>query len=282
MDVSTATTTLNDGRVIPLLALGVYQIKEGKDTFQSVSNAFSFGVRHIDSAALYGNEKSVGEAIEASKVKRSNLFITTKLWVLDFEIGQNPYQFARDEAEISIKKLGSIPDLYLIHSPHHGKQNRLAFYRALCDMKTEGKLKSIGVSNYGVQHINEIVAAKLPLPAVNQIECHPFLQQNKIVKHCEKLGIKIQAYSPLARAKKRVMSNSTLQKIGKKYGKTVAQILIRWSLEKGFITLPKSVHSERIKENSLVFDFSLSESDMKELALLDEGLHTGWDPTTVK
>ncbi|CAE8586440.1 unnamed protein product [Polarella glacialis] len=191
------------------------------------------------------------------------------------------YRYATEQTEKSLQRLGTYADLYLMHSPHHPSQ-RLEMWRALEDLKKAGKIRSIGVSNYGVQHIEELI--KCPrlsiVPAVNQVEIHPFLLREEISQYCASKGILIEAYSPLAKAEK--MNDRTLLQIGKQYGKSTAQVMIRWSIQKGYITLPKSENPERIHQNSLVFDFELSPADMKTLNSLDIHMTTGWDPTTMK
>jgi len=275
---STTKRTLNDGTSIPVIALGVYQTTPGKEAYNSVREALRTGYRHIDSAKLYNNEQDVGKAVKDSGLNREEIFITTKLWSLDYD-GNDPYDFVMQAAEESLKKLDTYIDLYLIHSPHN-KEARLGFWKALEDLKKEGRIKSIGVSNYGIHHIQEILDEGLTPPAVNQVEIHPFLRRDELVQFCKEKNIIIEAYSPLAKAMK--MDDKTLVDISKKYKKSPAQILIRWSLQKEYITLPKSSNPIRIKENSEVFDFEIKEEDMNLLDTLDEQFCTGWDPTTIK
>lgn len=277
--VTTASLRLNDNTEIPLVGLGVYQTEPGEETYTACLSALKAGYRHIDSASLYDNETAVGRAVKDSNIPREEIYITTKLWALSYNKGEDPYDFAKREAKESMERLGTYIDLYLIHSPHH-KKERLEFWRAMIDLQKEGKVKSIGVSNFGKHHIDEFVENSAVIPSVNQIELHPFLTQESIVSHCAKHKIAIEAYSPLARAEH--MDDEVLNGIAKRLGKSVAQVMIRWSLQKGYITLPKSSKPTRIIENSIVFDFELSQDDMKLIASLSKYVdHTGWDPTTL-
>lgn len=282
MEPATVTNSfmkLNDGNSIPVLGLGVYQTPPGDVTYEAVKEALQAGYRHIDSAAFYGNEADVGRAVRDSGLPREDLFITTKLWSMDLR--GDGYDYAIKKAENSLKQLGTYIDLYLVHSPHHPKE-RLNIWRALEDLKQSGKVRSIGVSNYGIHHLEELLNLKTTrvVPAVNQVELHPFLQREKLVEFCFSKGICVQAYSPLAKAKR--MNHPTLLELERKYKKTPAQLMIRWGLQKGYVSLPKSQRAERIRENSSIFDFEISEEDMKVLDLLDIQLTTGWDPTKMK
>ena len=274
---STNVVELNDGTKIPRIGLGVYQTTPGKEAYDSCREALRVGYRHIDSAKLYRNEEDVGKAIRDSGLPREDVYITTKLWALDYRQGEDPYEFAMRAAKKSLERLGTYIDLYLIHSPHNANE-RLQFWKALEDLKKSGKVKSIGVSNYGVHHIQEILDHGSIVPAVNQVEIHPFLRRDDLVAFCKEHGIVIEAYSPLAKAQK--MNDPTLIRIGKKHSKSAAQVMIRWSIQKDYVTLPKSSNPERIKQNSLVFDFELDEEDMEMLDGQDAHFVTGWDPTT--
>lgn len=269
------TIHLNQGIDIPILGLGVYQSPAGNETRRSVTDALAAGYRHIDTARIYGNEADVGAAVRASNVAREDVFVTTKLWESD-----QGYETAIAACNESLRLMGlDYVDLYLIHWPVPGK--RLDSWRALETLLQEGKCRAIGVSNYMVPHLEELLSVARVLPAVNQIEMSPYVYGSRraIVSYCEANAIAIEAYSPLTKARK--LNDRKLRKIASRYGKTTAQVLIRWGLEKGFIVLPKSNMPERIRENADVFDFSLSPTDMAILDGFDENLVTGWDPTTV-
>jgi len=269
-----AKLKMNNGLEIPVLGLGVYRTEPGESTSNSVSSALKIGYRHIDTARLYGNEESVGKAIRESGIPRNQIFVTTKLWDSD-----HGYDSTIAACEKSLKKLDiEYIDLYLIHSPNPGKEKRLSSWKAMEKMVEEGKVKSIGVSNYGIHHLKELFDSKPKiLPAVNQVEIHPWLTRNKIVDYCQENNIIVEAYSPLTKGQK--LNDPTLKKMASKYNKSTAQILIRYGIDRGMVTLPKSVHENRIKDNAEVFDFKLDNEDMKTLNSLDVYLVTGWDPT---
>ncbi|CAG8511466.1 2648_t:CDS:2 [Ambispora leptoticha] len=270
-----STATLNSGHKIPLLGLGVYQAPPGVTTERAISWALKAGYRHIDTAALYGNEADVGIAIASSGIPRSEIFVTTKIWNSD-----QGYSTTLRAAESSLAKLQTdYIDLLLLHSPLPGKKKRRESYLALQELVAFGKAKSIGVSNYGVHHLTEMLDdPEITIkPAVNQIEVHPWLLRNDIVTFCRENDIIVEAYSPLTKGLK--LRDRTLVKIAKKYHKSPAQILIRWSLQNNFVTLPKSVHKERIIENANVYDFKIEDEDIESLNELDEYFVTGWDPT---
>ncbi|KAF9110709.1 hypothetical protein BGX27_005994 [Mortierella sp. AM989] len=266
--------TLSNGRPIPLLGLGVYLIEPGKATEDAVLWALQAGYRHIDTASIYRNEVSVGNAIRKSGIPREQIFVTTKLFDRD-----HGFDSALAACERSLEKLGlDYVDLYLIHSPNPGAERRHESWNALQKLVALGKVKSIGVSNYGVHHLKELLGSNPTIrPVVNQIEVHPWLARREIVTFCESQNIAIEAYSPLSRGHK--LQDPVVNKIAVKYSKSPAQILIRWSLQKGYIVLPKSSHKERIEQNSEVFDFDLADGDMDILDSLDEGYVSGWDPT---
>eukprot|EP00948_MAST-09A_sp_MAST-9A-sp1_P002639 g2639.t1 len=273
-NVTTATLPLNDGTFIPRVALGVYQSAPGKTTYNAVLAALKLGYRHIDTAHLYGNEKDVGRAVRDSGIPRAEIYITTKLWPdMDGE-PKSGYDAAIKAGLASQKRLGTYIDLYLIHSPVWEKE-RVNAWCGLQELVKRKVVRSIGVSNYGVHHLKELLADKRTtiVPAVNQIELHPFLRHDDIERFCASNKILIEAYSPLAKAKK----FKDVPRV--KAGKTPAQIMLRWGLQRNYIILPKSVNTKRIEENSLLFDWSLSADAMKKLNSLDEYYTTGWDPT---
>lgn len=268
-------TTMRTNRKIPSIGLGVYQSAPGESTQNAVLAAFAAGYRHIDTASIYNNEADVGDAIARSGLDRNEIFVTTKLWNDD-----HGYDNALQALDRSLDKLGlDYVDLYLIHWPV--PHVRLDSWRALERMTLDGRVRDIGVSNYLVRHIDEILDHAPVVPAVNQIELSPYNYGTRLdtVEKCRASGILLEAYSPLTKARK--LDDPLLAEIGAAHGKTAAQVLIRWALEHGFVVLPKSVKVNRIEENFNVFDFSLSDAEMERLNSLDEGLVTGWDPAEV-
>jgi len=256
---------------MPLIGLGVYQ---NYDTAASCVEAFKAGYRHIDSAQVYRNEAHVGEAVRESGVPREELFLTTKC-----VSKTHGYESTLTGVDASLQKFGlDYLDLFLIHDPFSGKVRRLDTYRALLECQKAGKLRSIGVSNYGIKHLQEILDCDLEMPSVNQIELHPFCQQKDIVNYCQEHSIFVQAYSPLVRAKR--MDNPVIIRLAEKHDQDPAQILIRWSLQKGFSPLPKSANPDRIRSNILVYDFHLDDEDMAALDALDQGKNGAvtWNP----
>ncbi len=266
--VSTAFVSLNSGARIPQLGLGVWQA--GGATKTAVATALGAGYRHVDTAAVYGNEAPVGSAIAESGIPRSEVFVTTKLW------NQNHgYDAALRAFDTSLQRLRlDYVDLYLIHWPVPGL--RLESWRALEELHASRRARSIGVSNFMVPHLEELSGVAKVLPAVNQIELTPFLQRRDTVELCKKLGIRLEAYSPLTRGQR--LSHPVVVGIAQALQRTAAQVLLRWGIQKGFVVLPKSVKRERILENAAVFDFQLDDSAMGRLDALEEGLVTGWNP----
>ncbi|KAG0084222.1 hypothetical protein BGZ92_010087 [Podila epicladia] len=266
---------LSNARQIPLLGLGVYATEPGKATEDAVLWALQAGYRHIDTAAIYGNEASVGNAIRKSGIPREQIFVTTKLYEDD-----QGFEKALEACDLSLEKLGlDYIDLYLIHSPLMGAELRNESWNALQKLVAQGKVKSIGVSNYGVHHLKELLGSNPTIrPVVNQIEVTPFNTRTDIVSFCESQNIAVEAYSPLSQGHK--LQDPTLLKIATKYSKSPAQVLIRWSLQKGFIVIPKSANKGRIEQNADVFDFDLADGDMNVLDSLNENFVAEWDPTT--
>uniref|UniRef100_A0A061RJ65 2,5-diketo-D-gluconate reductase A n=1 Tax=Tetraselmis sp. GSL018 TaxID=582737 RepID=A0A061RJ65_9CHLO len=271
--------TLNDGNVIPQIGFGVCQLSPGEETYQAVSRALVVGYRNIDTASIYGNEADVGRAVRDSGIPRESIFITSKLWTIPMET--DGYNYALREAEASLRRLQTYIDLYLIHSPHHPLE-RVNFWRALELLKKSDKVRSIGVSNFGVHHLQELLQSSecSILPAVNQIEFHPFFQRYEIEEFCKLNQIQLQAWAPLARAKK--LDHPVLKHIADYHGKTAAQVLIRFSIDKGYVPLPRTSRKEKIRENFEVFDFTLSEAELEALDDLDERLIVGWDPVKLQ
>jgi methylglyoxal/glyoxal reductase len=266
--------TLSHGGPLPLLGLGVYRSKPGKETRRAVEWALEWGYRHIDTAAAYGNEADVGRAVRASGLPRSDVFVTTKLFNPDH--GFDPALAAFDA---SLQRLAlDYVDLYLIHWPVEGL--RLESWRALEQIQRTGRARAIGVSNYLVPHLEELLDRCEIKPAVNQIELHPFILRTRsdTVEFCRKHEIVIESYSPLTKARR--LDHPVVERIATGHGKTSAQVLIRYCLDHDTVVLPKSAHRDRIRENADVFDFSLTAAELLALDALDEGLATGWDPTT--
>jgi len=259
-----SSARLPGGHQIPLLGLGVYQ---NYDAGTSVLQALEAGYRHIDSAQAYRNEEAVGQGISRASVKREDIFVTSKV------TGRNQgYQSALRSVDKSLEKFGlDYLDLFLIHDPYPGKSKRLETYKALLEARDEGKIRNVGVSNYGIHHLKEIAEAGFEAPAVNQIQLHPFCQQREIVDYCQKNDIIVQAYSPLIQARRGMFDHPAIMAIADKHGKDNAQVLIRWSLQKGWVTLPKSSDPKRIISNAAVYGFELDEKDMEDLDSLDRG-----------
>ena len=265
--------TLNNGVMIPRLGLGVYQSSPGQVTQKAVEYALKIGYRHIDTARIYNNESDVGSALRNSGIRREDVFITTKLWNSD-----QGYETALKACDASLKRLGlKYLDLYLIHWPV--QETRDESWKALAQLLKEGKTRAIGVSNYTVRHLTELLEQSDTVPLVNQVEFSPFLYQKQLLDYCEKNKIQLEAYSPLTQGEK--LNHPKIQQIAKKHNKTPAQVLIRWSLQHNLITIPKSVREERIKENSQVFDYNLTNEDMRILDSLDENFRNSWDPTNM-
>ncbi|ETI23251.1 hypothetical protein G647_05050 [Cladophialophora carrionii CBS 160.54] len=253
---------------IPRLGFGVYQ-SPASVCVQSCLSALQAGYRHIDSAQFYANEHEVGEAVRKSGLSRSEVFITTKILSAGGSV-EKSYQKCLDSVEKIDPGRDGYVDLFLIHSPNAGSAKRKEMWQALEKLYEKGKVKSIGVSNFGVGHIEELKEyAKVWPPHVNQIELHPFCQQRTCVEYCQKNGIVVEAYSPLVRNYK--ANDETLVSLAKKHSKTTAQILIRYCLQKDWVPLPKSDNPDRIKQNADVYDFQLSQEDMDTLDGLDQG-----------
>lgn len=272
--ISVATVKLNDGNEIPQVALGVYKAPNGQETEDAVTAALDAGYRHIDSAARYANEEACGRAIrrwlEKTGTPREEVYVCSKLWDSD-----HGYEATFNALCLSLEKLGlDYLDLYLIHSPAEDEEKRLESWRALETAKRLGKVRSIGVSNFGASQLESLVDNAKVVPAVNQVEVHPFCQREPLVELCDKYGIKIEAYSPLARGNK--LEDPTIGAIAAKYGKTPAQILLNWNAARGNVVLPKSLTPARIQSNLESFDFELAPEDIATInALGSENYVTG-------
>jgi len=263
--------TLNNGVEIPRLGLGVYQSPPGRITQYAVRYALNIGYRHIDTAYIYGNESDVGKAVHESGIQREEVFVTTKLW----NTNQLGYESALQACKESLQRLRlNYVDLYLIHWPVHGiGNNTIEIWKAMVHLLIDGKARAIGVSNFSIDDLRDILQDSDVVPAVNQVEFHPFLYQKDLLSFCEKNSIQIEAYSPLTRGMR--LNHPAIVDIAKRYdNKTPAQILIRWSLQHNLVVIPKSIHEDRILENSQVFDFELAAEDMNLLDSLNENLQT--------
>lgn len=254
--------TLNNGVEMPILGFGVFQVTNLDECEQSVLNAIETGYRLIDTAASYGNETAVGNAIKKSNVPREELFITTKLWVED-----TGYEKTKKAFEKSLNKLQlDYLDLYLIHQPYgdiHGS------WRAMEELYKAGKIKAIGISNFHPDRVVDLMAFNEIVPAVNQIETHPFNQQIETQKFLQENNIQIQSWASFAEGKNDLFKNELLASIGKKYNKSIAQVVLRWLTQRGVAVIPKSVKKERMIENKNVFDFELSAEDINAIQTLD-------------
>jgi diketogulonate reductase-like aldo/keto reductase len=269
-DVTHATLPLNSGASIPQVGLGVWQIPKGAPCRNAVLAALKHGYRHVDTARIYGNERDVGEAIRESGIPRAEVFVTTKLWNDD-----QGYDSTLEAFDASLERLGlEYIDLYLIHWPVPGK--RKESWRALEKLHRDKRAKAIGVSNFLVPHLTELLQDAEIVPAANQIELSPFLQHRETRAFCKEKGIVVEAYSPLTRGEK--LRDPRLAKIAGRVKKTPAQVMLRWGVQHGLVVLPKSANAGRIAENAGLFDFELDADAMKELDALEEGLATGWDP----
>jgi diketogulonate reductase-like aldo/keto reductase len=266
-----STVTLNNGVEMPLFGLGVWQIPAGPATQRAVTTALRTGYRLIDTAKFYGNEADVGVAVRESGLPRDEVFITTKLWNND-----HGFDAALKAFEASRKRLGfPSVDLYLIHWPVPGERKET--WRALERILKDGTARAIGVSNYTIPHLEELLASSGVVPAVNQVELSPFLAQKPLIEFCRRRGIAVEAYSPLTKGHR--LGDKRLKAVAQRYGKSVVQILIRWGLQQGIIEIPKSAKPDHIKENAAVFDFEIRPEDMRALDSLSEDLHVAWDPT---
>jgi 2,5-diketo-D-gluconate reductase A len=268
--------TLNNGVAMPQLGLGVWQTKDGAEVERAVSVAIDSGYRLIDTAAVYGNEEGVGRAIAASNVPREELFITTKLWNAD-----QGYDNTLNAFEKSISRLGlNYVDLYLIHWPVPAKDKYIDTWRALEKLYADGKIRAIGVSNFTVEYLEKLLNETTIVPAVNQIELHPRMTQGRLRAYCAHNDIAIESYSPLGGTGGDLLDEPTLTKLADTYGKSPAQIVLRWHIQHGLIVIPKSVTPERIKQNIDVFDFELSDDDMTTIDHLNTDTRIGSDPET--
>ena len=258
------TIHLNNGVEMPLEGFGVFQVTDSDVCRKSVLAAIGSGYRLIDTAAAYMNEEAVGEAIKESGVNRNDLFITTKLWTQDAS-----YDGAKKAFQTSLENLGlDYLDLYLIHQPvgdYYGA------YRAMEELYKEGRVRAIGVCNFYPERLTDLAIHAEVIPAVNQVELHPFFQQEKAIRNMKDLGIQPEAWGPFAEGKHGIFTHPVLTAIGEKYGKSAAQVALRWNVQRCVVVIPKSTHRERMEQNIDIWDFSLSDEDMAEIAKLDIG-----------
>jgi len=269
---------LNNGVEMPILGFGVFQVRDLAECERSVADAIETGYRLIDTAQSYGNEEAVGKAIKSSGVKREELFITTKLW-----IQSNGYERTKKAFENSLKKLQlDYLDLYLIHQPFGDVYGE---WKAMQELYKEGKARAIGVSNFHPDRLIDLIIHNDVIPAVNQIETHPFHQQIETQKFLQENNVQIESWGPFAEGKNNLFQNELLASIGKKYNKTIAQVVIRWLTQRGVVAIPKSVRKERMEENFNIFDFELSNDDMEAIKTLDTNASLFFDhrdPAMVK
>lgn len=265
-------TRLKNGHEIPLIGFGTYKIDDPALAVQTVQTALSAGYRLLDTAAFYGNEEFVGQALRQSGLKRKDVFLSSKVWNDCHGYDETLHAF-----DTSLQKLGTdYLDLYLIHWP---KDKNVQTWQALETLYKEGRVKAIGVSNFKEHHLDEIMQSADITPMVNQVEFHPLFQQKTLKAYCQRLDIKLEAWSPLMRGE--ALKPAVIGTLAKKYGKTPSQIVLRWDIQHDVIPLPKSSHLSRMKENLGVFDFELSEADMAQIDALDQGKHLGADPDNV-
>ncbi len=263
-------TVLNNGLEMPWLGFGVFKVPDGEVVEQAIGHALKTGYRSLDTAAIYGNERGVGRAMRESGVPREDIFLTTKVWNEDQRGRRTMAAF-----EESLERLGTdYVDLYLIHWPVKGRYKET--WKVLEEIYRSGRARAIGVSNFLVNHLEDLLADAEIVPAVDQVEFHPRLLQPHLLKFCREHGIQVEAWSPLAQGQ--VISEPQVRALAAKYQKTPAQIVLRWDLQHQVVTIPKSINPNRIAENAQIFDFELSQEDMDALDALDAGQRVGSDP----
>ena len=264
------TTTLNNGVKMPWLGFGVFKVKDGEEVVNAVKTALEAGYRSIDTAKVYNNESGVAQGIRESGIAREDLFITTKVWNSDQGYESTLAAFEESMQRLELEYL----DLYLIHWPVKGKYKDT--WRALEKLYKEGRVRAIGVSNFQIHHLEDLLMDATVKPAINQVELHPLLTQKELRDYCSKHEIQIEAWSPLAKGN--LMEHPLLQNIAAKYGKSPAQIILRWDLQNGIVTIPKSVTPERIRTNTELYNFELTTEEIEQIHALNENKRFGADP----
>jgi diketogulonate reductase-like aldo/keto reductase len=263
-------TILNNGLEMPILGFGVYQIPDLQECERSVLDALNAGYRLIDTAAIYHNEEAVGSAIKKSGIPRQDLFITTKLWIHDVS-----YDKAKKAFELSLNKLGlEYLDLYLIHQPYNDVHGA---WRAMEELYADGRIRAIGVSNFHADRVMDLIQFNKVVPAVNQIEAHPFYQRGKDLEFLNENKVRLESWGPFAEGRNNIFKNEILVSIAEKYKKSVAQIILRWLIQRNIVVIPKSVHKDRIIENIDVFDFEILSDDMLKIENLDTNQSSFFD-----
>lgn len=270
--------TLNNGVKMPQVGFGVFQIKDKEECVRVILDAIDAGYRLIDTAQSYGNEKAVGEAIKKTAVPREELFITTKVWISNYG-----FENAKASIEDSLNKMQlDYLDLVLLHQPF---KDYYGAYRALVDLYKEGKIKAIGVSNFYPDRLVDLCLDMDVIPAVNQVEVNPFHQQNLALEYNQKYSVQLEAWAPFAEGKNGIFENKILSDIGKKYNKSIGQVILRWLVQRGIVPLAKTVRKERMEENINIFDFELSQEDMNIIAQMNKdksSFFSHYDPKTVE
>ena len=264
------SVTLNNGVAMPLLGFGVFQVPDPEECERSVLEAIQTGYRLIDTAAAYGNEEAVGHAVRRSGVPRDELFVTTKLWIQDAGYEPTKAAFERSLGRLGLEHL----DLYLIHQPYGDVYGA---WRAMEELYREGRVRAIGVSNFQPDRLMDLIVHNEVVPAVNQIETHPFQQQGETHTFLQENGVQLEAWGPFAEGKHDIFTNEVLRAVADKYQKTVAQTILRWLTQRGVVAIPKSVRKERIEENFDVFDFELGADELARIASLDTGASVFFD-----
>ena len=277
------TITLNNGVVMPIIGLGVFQTPP-EETTDAVASALRIGYRHIDTAAAYGNEREVGEGIRRSGVPREEIFIETKVWISDYGYEETLHAFDKSAGKLGVEQI----DLLILHQALPGEfAKTVGAYKALEKLLADGSVRAIGVSNFMVEHLTDLLAQAEVVPAVNQIELHPYFQQPEVHAFDTEHGILTQAWSPIGGitsyrdSEKRSFDEPVILAIGGKYGKSAAQVMLRWHIQKGVQVIPKSTRAERIAENLDVFDFELTAGEIAEIDALDTGVRGGPEPEAV-
>ncbi|HJA46572.1 MAG TPA: aldo/keto reductase [Candidatus Limosilactobacillus excrementigallinarum] len=278
MSNNVPTVKLNNGVEMPTLGFGVFQVPDLNEAEKAVTEAIDTCYRLIDTAAAYQNEEAVGKAIKNSSVNRDDIFVTSKLWVSDFN-----YERAKKGIDTSLQKLGlDYMDLYLLHQPYG---DTMGAWRALEEAQKEGKVRAIGVSNFYADQLQDLMLTMPVKPALNQIEVNPWYQQDAEVKFAQSQDVRVEAWAPFAEGKHDIFKNETIAEIAAKYGKSNGQVILRWLLQRGITVIPKSVHQKRMAENIDVFDFELTDDDMKKMASLDKNESQFFDhrdPVTIE